>query len=648
MNVSDYTSKLNGARDQYNKASTRLREDYKNTLENQSKVHELKEEKQAENYKVATREQEENIGKISDSYVNQTREEIKKRQNRFNNDLGAKREAYEAENKRLRENMTSNLDLLKGEYDKNIYEREKNHAEIVSDIKNRYAKSDSIMRDQFNTSSKDLQKKSKETLDNYIDAETLEKKNMINEHRREVQKNLVDNNIEQNRVSNKHQKSVEQLRNVFEIEKQSMKDYHDGSQQQIRNQHKEDSDLVRNNFESLAEGLTKKNEYEKDKLIKGSKNNLEQLEKQFNKDRHELNRKSNAIISTLAGNDSGKVENNRLENAHNAMVTKLKQSMADQKETDYESKLNMDEMNRESLRAQSSASLDVRDKLEKENNDFNREVIGSIRKQKDDAIFQYSKQLQDLDKITKEQLIREKNYSNKILENQRSEFAKNINQISEKNLIASDEMRDNNARATRDLVENNRRIAYLEKENIKEEMSSKINKTEQRYEQQLEEKNKNLQNLSNFYENKIQILAKKSAKEMETQRIYEEERRLQDQRAYKKEMEARDEITRQEMINQREFFGKTLDKTKLDGDIRLSRLTSKYEDLLIDQQKNNDRELTLKMNEARENYQNLFKKSEIEKAGIRNQYEMKIDKIKATNLQQMENLIQDKGKKGPA
>lgn len=645
MNVSDYASRINAEREKYNKAQTRLREDYKQTTENQNNTHELKEEKQAENYNRITREQEENINKLSNQYNEKTKDEIKNRQEKFNGELGVRRVAFEEENRRLRNNLSEKLSTLKSEYDKNIYENDKNKDEIIADIKSRFGKSDLGRKKEFDESLKDIQGKSRETFKNYVESEKLAKRNMIEDHSDEVQKTIVDNNLEKNRISNRNQETIEQLRKVFGSEKETMSEYHDGVTAQIRAENKENLGQIRDNFQTLTDNLTRKNDHDQAQLLNESKSNLRAQELKFDKDRHALNRKTNAIVESGDSGDSSKSEVNRLKNAQEARIDKLKQNMADQRAFDQLSKEKAAEMSREVIRGQNLASLEIRDNLEKEHNDYNREVVGGIRKQKDQVIEQYTKLIHDQDEKSTEALIKERNHGKKILENQRNEFAKSINAMTEKNILASEETREDYAKNSKSLIENSRRQNYNDSEEMKSQFNTKLIKTAQSYEQRIEGQNKDIENLTKFYENKINVMGKKSAKELETTRIYAEQRRIEDERTYKREMELREELNRQEIVNMKERFARNLDKTKADYDSKMSRLVNEYEDLLALQQQQNDKESGIKLAEARDNYEKLVKQTELQREGMKSQYEARMEKMRLTNAQNLEELARGQTKR---
>lgn len=636
MNVSDFSAKVNSERDKYNKAATRLREDYKSNAENQASAHELKQEKQADNYVKNTREQEDTLNKLSDHFVEKTRDGIKDRQERYNNELGVRRNAFEEENRRLRNNMSEKLDTLRSEYNKNMYEKEKNQEGIVSDLKDRYRKGDLKRKGEFDASMNEVQNKSKQTFKDYTEAEAAEKNAMIAGYRDEIQNTIVDNNQKSNQKSNKHQETLEQLRKSFDNEKESLHAYQQGTNEQLRFESKENMNQMRDNFESLTDNLTTRNNHDKKKLINDNKKSLLDLETQFEKDRHDLNRKTNSMALAASSTDSGRAELNRLKNNQMSQMQHLRQAMSDQKAIDQLSKEQVEETSREALNSQKVAALEAKDNYENDFSNSVRQLQNENRRGKVDLIEQYSKQLQNHDLNANDMLVSERNYGNKRLEGQRKEFANSINQMTEKNIEASDELRGDFARSTKNLIETNRREKYNEAEELKDQFFTKLNTNTKSFEQKIEERDKDINSLAKFYDNKLNVLGRKSAKELENQRILSEERHIADQRNFKREMDTREELNQEEMKNLKESFAKNLNKVRTEQDNRTNRLVNDYEELLVLQQQQNDKTLGLKMAEARDNYDKLLKQSELQREAVKSQYESRMEKMRAVNTQSVD------------
>lgn len=636
MNVGDYTAKVNAARDRYNDAATKLRDEYKNNTEKQDQMHELREKKQADNYDKSIQEKEKDVQRLNQQYSQKTQDELNKRREQFQKEVGIRREAFEDENRRLRTDLSERLEGIKEEYDQMTRDKDKTTNEMLADMARRHHRSETMRSQEYNKQIESLNQRSKDSLNELAESEAQDKRDLLEAHRKEVQDKILNHTLSTNRINTKHQEMIEQIRSVHDSEKQSMNDYHDGLVDNIRNQNKKEADEMRQNFENLTSSIQDRGKREQDKLIYDNKQTIKDMEQQFDKDYHALNRKTNAVINSTGHGDSAKTELLRERAANEKRVEALKSNIEEMREQDRLGREKADQMHKESMRAQNLAALAIRDKLEKENNDYNREVVGKTRMEKDDAIEQYTKQLYDLRKDTEAQIIHESNQSKKLLENQRAEFARSVNQMTEKNLLESEETRQAHSQATKDLIETNRLHNFNEKEDLKEQYTDKIDRLTMSHDQVLEQRNKEIKSLKEYYENKVALISKKSADEIKKQKEFEEQRRVEDQRSTRREMEHRESAHNAEVKKIRDGFAITLDKTKSEYDSQMARMMREYEDKLIFQQQEHERDMNLKLGEARENYEKLAVQSQMQLETQRSQYESKIDKMRLTNNQNLE------------
>jgi F0F1-type ATP synthase membrane subunit b/b' len=130
------------------------------------------------------------------------------------------------------------------------------------------------------------------------------------------------------------------------------------------------------------------------------------------------------------------------------------------------------------------------------------------------------------------------------------------------------------------------------------------------------------------YEQKIANLKNKSSQEIQNVRTLADDRRKADTRNFKQEFSNLQTQMQQELLRIKGQFQKQLGDSKTASDLQLAKLTQRYEGLLARERTESQRTLNAKMSSARAEYDRLYKKSELEKATMKNQFDIQMQNVK--------------------
>jgi hypothetical protein len=271
------------------------------------------------------------------------------------------------------------------------------------------------------------------------------------------------------------------------------------------------------------------------------------------------------------------------------------------------------------------------DRKDSEMRDLRKEVIGGLKERLDNYQEVTASKLKkaDSDREQLEVTSRQKLTNN--LSRQRVEFGRTVNQINDANKQAISEIQDEVAKEQTQFYQKTKRDVHNQIEDLKVDMKTVHAKKSESLTKQILQKEQENNRITDKYEAKISMLKAKSAKEMEQLKVFESERRAEDRRSTQRAMAKKQREFNKTLQNVRSDYEGRLGSAKANADLHVSKLTERYEDELIRQRTDANKELQRTVSMMKADYNRLVDKNVLEKETLTNQYELKMDKLREAN-----------------
>jgi len=630
MEVNDYSQRLAQARNRFSEASQELKENYNSNVDSLEQNHETRQKSQRENYNDQKLAMEESASARLERYDKTLKSALQERTERYKKDLDIKKKDFDDTRRKQMDQYNQKLFTISKSFETANSEKDKLHAMYKDNINERYDDGLAAREKDFNQKLSSTQKSSEEKINQYRDDQQREKKRMLVEHSSEKKQLVQDASISRNKINSRHQLDMELLRENAKQKQSTNRNNFENANANLRKTKNAENEAQRETFEKLTNEIYERNSDELTNAHRANKADKRDLEKDFARDRIQLERKTNKLLNE---GSSDKVERTR-KNLVNQYEKRIDSLQGNIEENNYNNSLRSEKMalnfSDESKKAEIMHNRDL-DRKDSEMRDLRKEVIGGLKERLDNYQEVTASKLKkaDSDREQLEVTSRQKLTNN--LSRQRVEFGRTVNQINDANKQAISEIQDEVAKEQTQFYQKTKRDVHNQIEDLKVDMKTVHAKKSESLTKQILQKEQENNRITDKYEAKISMLKAKSAKEMEQLKVFESERRAEDRRSTQRAMAKKQREFNKTLQNVRSDYEGRLGSAKANADLHVSKLTERYEDELIRQRTDANKELQRTVSMMKADYNRLVDKNVLEKETLTNQYELKMDKLREAN-----------------
>tara|TARA_Y100000768_G_scaffold388782_1_gene387153 strand:- start:8545 stop:9507 length:963 start_codon:yes stop_codon:yes gene_type:complete len=217
------------------------------------------------------------------------------------------------------------------------------------------------------------------------------------------------------------------------------------------------------------------------------------------------------------------------------------------------------------------------------------------------------------------------------LDRQRTEFGRTLNQINASNEMAMSDLREEMTKEQSRFIEDTREKVHDKMADMKVNYEDKVRKTESSLSQKLEQKTKENETLTAKYEQKLDVLRTKSAKELEALKKLEHDKREEDKKANERALASQRREFQKNIMSMKREYDQKLDRAKANSDLHVTKLTERYENQIATERAEHNKELQRQNSMLKTEYNRLAEQNKLEKDSIINQYEIKLNKLREAN-----------------
>lgn len=631
MDINDYNSRLSQARQQYRDSANETRKNYDEKAVDLEKLHKSKEKNQLNVYKEQKSDLEEQNARNVDRFDRQTSEEIARRTDRFRKELDETKTEFNRDKSTTKNQYNQKLSEISDAFEVAKRERDKLDTVHRENIKQRFDEGISRNQHQFDEQLDTLNKTTTKSVNTMRDQYDGEKKNLMHTHRTEKQSLVQDANISKNKANDMHQLEKESLRTAQEQDIRRINNNHD-NQKDILLQNKADEiNNMKANFGELTDNLNVRNQKEMQKIAREGKSEKRMMEKDFANDRIGWERQTNKLINegfdTKAQDHSKRIQDtyeNKLANINNDIENKnYTNSLLNERIAQgYQDELKGMEVNH---------SKDI-DKKNAEFRDYQQNYVGKLKDDNQKTIEAYKTQYnrtelaRENDSLSARQDLANK-LDNKEIDHQR--YVSNLQTDNQNNIEI---LRREMGKEQTQFFEDTRREVRNEKEELKDDLKTQFERKESSLEKRLEMKDQEMQRVVENYESRLNNVEKKAAADHLAMTKYNQDMKVENDRNFKRALEAKERDFNKQLMTARNEFDRKLASAKNTSDVQLTKMTERYENMISSERLEHQRETQSKVSMLTNDYQRLAEKSKAEKENLIEQYEIKMDKLRNSNM----------------
>jgi hypothetical protein len=630
MEISDYNAKLSEARSRYSDAATELRENHAQEKRALEKLHKNRHEKTLKVFGEEKGSLEAQNKANHDRYINETKQEIEKRTDRFVKDLSATKNEFARSQKENKSKYDSRLKNISTSFSTQMKERDRLGTLRAESAESHFK--DAAFQNQrvFDKNLASIQANNADKFNTYRDNTLVERQDQDRKHLSEKKELTQDASIRQNLMKNSFQKEKQRLRDSHEVSYKSQKNHTENQLENLRNNNTAEKDKMKSNFEYIAQNITDKGNHELRKLQDENRQDLAKREAKFANSRLSLEQKINKAVNSGESNQTDLMLRKNKESYENRLKN-YDHRLAKMNFSHQQDKLRGIEKQQESRNLMKIKNRREIDKKDNTISNIRRFEIGDLKKKQQNEIekLMESRDLAGLE--GKEKVVSTALSKDMKIKTQREDLIRQMNKANEQSQNEVREMAQSFSEEQSKFIASEKRKSNQDKADIRLKMGLDREVAAASYEDKTRSLENEKKRLVEQYEDKLEVQMTKSAREIQRREIAENERNMEIQRATRRTLQQKDREAYLNLVKLKGDFEKRLEQQQNQQEIQLTTLTRKYEDMIEQNNLEAKQKKELAVNMERNNYIKLKEAKEIEMRAMDNKYQLKMDKLKNSN-----------------
>lgn len=634
MDVKEYSTKLDQARDRYREAQEELRSSYDKNLDDIKESHQAREKKLANNYSEQKSKLEEQNLVNNDLYSTRTKEAIAKKQVDFKKRLKDNSTKFEEERNSIKSDFKDKLSSISESYKKSTEENNRFNDQIKKTMGERYQEANKRYAGEFNEKIAGIEEKAHQQDIVSRDHDKAEREKLSQKYSEGLEHQRLSNDEQKFKEVSRLRGDIENIRTTYDRERDMMVDRQaERVNEYVKNKSKE-SQNTHQNFEELQQDIREKNIANQERQAKLHKDESKQLEEKFNDDLRNIQRIANQKVRGGTQADTLTDELKQTKSSYENRLQASRKDLDDSQRASTEKENQIDKAYREKLKDMKAANVEKAEKKDLVNADTMKKAIYDLREKDSAVIDRYKSEVMSTRKRNDDQLSDLDDKNTQRFKEQRIEFGKVVNTMNEKNMNTISSLKEDFAKDKTESIERSKKDFSDEKVNLKNEFHRQVNVKESLYETKLSEMEKQTNKMIDNYENRIAQIVRKAEKEVESIKNTTAEARIKEEQANKFSVDNMQKAHRSDLLQLREKWETKVARDRVLNEQQTNRLIQKYEDQLDRERNENAKMTSVKLSEAQARLERLFLSSEQEKENIRVQSDARIEQMKLASLAQ--------------
>ncbi len=631
MEINDYNSKLASTRTRYRDAADSLKENYDNRLKEIENTHEMIRTKQRDNYISDKTDLESQVQELGDNYNAKTRETIDQKQNEYRDRVMAQKADYETEMNATKSDLRQRLDELSSSYRLSAEERDSNYAHTGEQNKKRYDEALNSSITKYSNEAKRAGDMAQEAQQNYKEQMGKERRELVNQHRDDRQSLIKQSSSLKNSAKSAHQEELETLRKVQGAELNSRQSHNDQRLHNQRYQSNLQANRMRESFEEMAKKMEDSTKRELSRMNQENVDKQVDLQDRFSKNRGDLERKLASVEESSSYLNKSNTED-RIRKSSDARVKNVRSQMDEHSKRATIKEERLAEGFQQELDSQALDARTAIGKKEQEINRLNGEVIGGLKTKHMEAAETLKQQQRNTEASAEESVLKTKRSSKNQINTLHKEYGRQINALQEDKSQSIANLRVEQSKEQTEYLKNVQRNVRDEKLEMQDDFQNKFSTKVDQLNQKISKLELEQQQTIEKYEARLSQLHTENSRNTVANSIAEEDRRSEDQRAFQRAFSDQQRTFDDRLKQIKRDVDSQLAKMKHTNEVQVGTITRDYENKLMRERQESDKELKTKLATAESEYKRFQSFHETQMNAIKDQYELKMEKLRQANV----------------
>lgn len=477
------------------------------------------------------------------------------------------------------------------------------------------------------------QKKNGQKFNNYMAEENNRVRKMTLDNQKEKNQLITQGLQDRDTTVKKLQGQVEETKKAYQSEAEVMKELQDQSKRLSSASSNERLQETEQKYQKVINDMGEKDQVKTQRTALDQSLGLEEVKREFNDDRKDFRHKLTEMSDNSAYREEiNKADMNRLKDQFDrAMQDKKVQLDQDRFERQASERLAQNDF-KNLLKDKDVKRTMSGQRREKEFHDFMLEKEVDFNKQKTSLTDNYEKQAKASQEDNATQARLQDEAFKRRMDNQNGEYAKTTKIVAEKNNDNLTDLQKEYSKEKTDFIEKSRREMYDLSLGQKEQHQKTVEATTDSYEKRLNSKDKEIQRMQEFYENKLAVFQKNSQEELAALKKNSFQASEGDKRATKDLLASREKEYTKRLEAMRSDFEMGMARMASNNDIKVAKITQRYEDMISRMQAEHKAATDLLTRQSKDEYEKLLTSSQERQESMKNQYELKIEKLRLANV----------------
>lgn len=632
MDVRDQTQKIDQARTRFREARDDLKESYDKNLADIKATAEYKSEKQARAFDGQKTKLEEQNAINNKLYSKKAQDTILRSQNDFRERIKDNTAKFEQEKRDIKGDFNNKLTNISDSYNKSLSENNLHQDQVKKSLGERYDKANKEYQAEFNRQVKNLDDNSRAQ---NIRNKEFDQKERIAESQKYTEEldNLRQSSGEEKfRELSRLKQDNENLRTAYSRENNFLKDAQEeriNSLLKLKDQENVDNQEI---FKKLQEDIREKNLATQEKQNKLHHAEEKATAAKFTDEVRNIQKIADQKINGGSEVDTLTEELKQTKNSYDRRLKNSYDEMAKMNRESGEKEEKIDHAYREKIKGLKQNNAETIANSEAESRETFGKSIQSIKEKNENLIDRFKNEAIVAKKDSEEKVTTAETRADGRVKEQRVEFGRVVNTLNDKNMEALNALKDDFSKDKTDYIEKAKKDFNNEKVAIKTEFNRQGSVKETMYEQKLVELEKQTNKIIENYENKISQIMRKADNEVEMIKTKEHERGVRESQANRLTVEMIRKENDATISQLRDRYEGEILRDRTLADLQTTQIVQRYEEQLGRERADFQKQMSMKLGEARAQFERLAKSSEIEKETQRNQYEQRMENMRIATL----------------
>ena len=632
MEINNYSKQLAEQRQSFNESMDDLRENQKNELEHVEEKNKAGRSKQAKTYRNSLENIEKNQKDYFVSTDKKTQDQLAEKSKNFKKEMNKTRSFFETDKVEKAEENRKRLEDIQHRFSESMRINDRDNKHRVDYLTNKFDDRLSTLNKDYNQNVERISDNSNNNMKKTIDEGNKENLELTKKYESEKRLNAADNSIARNRQQDLFETSLENLRKTQSSTASEMRDHNESLEYGQKAKNNAILSTMSEKHKNIADKMQDKMTFQKREMSKRNTKLTSDLQEKFRKDMLSMKRKTDRITEGELSTNGTKAKMERQQGRFDSRIENYKNR---EEELKFVQSLELDNQeisHKRAVQSKIDAFQKRIDKSSREHATFNIKQNEKFYDEKNKLLENNGLRLKNLEQTNFLQQLGDKRKFTNTLSNQRKEFAKTVNMMTDQNLETISDLQKDFSDEKSSYIQDTRIENHNISEKQKDDFQNRITDVISNYEEKIDKASKDKMKIISQFESKINEINVINSEQKQEQARITQQQRVEADRTHDRELNIIEYEFKKDFMAMKKQFDRQTASTKSNNDVHITKITKQHNSEMEQLLSENKREIQMKLGDAQRKLERIIDQNRLAIDSLRNQYEGKIDSMRNQNF----------------